>query len=65
MKKVSEFNLFRAFRSIPLRSLLVGAISERIGAPATVLGQGIVGFVVAVVFARALWGRAGDKPSNS
>lgn len=49
--------LMAIFGMIPLGSLLVGAVSERIGAPATVLGQGIVAFVVAVGFARALWRR--------
>jgi len=47
--------LMAIFGMIPLGSLLVGAVSEHLGAPATVLGQGIVAFVVAMVFARSLW----------
>jgi MFS family permease len=50
--------LMAIFGMIPLGSLLVGAVSEHIGAPATVLGQGIIAFIVAVVFARSLWGPA-------
>lgn len=46
--------LMAIFGMMPLGSLLVGAISERIGAPATVLGEGIIGIVVALVFAKSL-----------
>lgn len=49
--------LMAIFGMMPLGSLLVGAISERFGAPATVLGEGIICFVVAAVFARSLWRR--------
>ncbi|HVU95319.1 MAG TPA: MFS transporter [Puia sp.] len=53
--------LMAIFGMIPLGSLLVGAVSERIGAPATVLGQGIIASVVAVGFAPALWGKPGRR----
>lgn len=46
--------LMAIFGMMPLGSLLVGAISERIGAPATVLGEGVIGVVVALVFAKSL-----------
>jgi len=52
--RVIGITLMAIFGMMPLGSLLVGAISERIGAPATVLGEGIVGVVVALVFARSL-----------
>jgi len=52
--RVIGITLMAIFGMMPLGSLLVGAISERIGAPATVLGEGIVGVVVALVFAKSL-----------
>lgn len=39
---------------MPLGSLLVGAVSQYVGAPATVLGQGVIAIVVALVFAKFL-----------
>jgi len=50
---------------MPLGSLVVGAISQRIGAPATVLGQGVIALVIALAFARALAKKSTeiDRPS--
>jgi len=42
---------------MPLGSLLVGAISQRIGAPLTVLCQGVLALVIAVAFAKYLLSR--------
>jgi MFS family permease len=54
--------LFMAiFGTMPLGSLLVGAVTARIGAPMTVLFEGIAAFVVLVVFFRALM--KADKPT--
>jgi MFS family permease len=39
---------------MPLGSLLVGRVSQFVGAPATVLGQGVIAIVVALVFAEFL-----------
>jgi MFS family permease len=39
---------------MPLGSLLVGKVSQHVGAPATVFSQGIIGLVVAACFARFL-----------
>jgi MFS family permease len=44
--------LMAMFGMVPLGSLLVGAVSQRIGAPATVLGEGIISIVLALVFIR-------------
>jgi MFS family permease len=52
--------LMAIFGMMPLGSLLVGAVSQHAGAPATVLGQGIIGLVVALMFARFL-NRREDK----
>ena len=49
--------LMAIFGMMPLGSLLVGAVSQRIGAPATVLCQGILALLIAVAFARFLMGR--------
>jgi MFS family permease len=46
--------LMAIFGTIPLGSLLVGAVSEHIGAPATVLCQGIIALIVALAFAKFL-----------
>jgi MFS family permease len=46
--------LMAIFGMMPLGSLVVGFVSEHIGASATVLGQGIIALLVAVVFARFL-----------
>jgi MFS family permease len=42
--------LMAIFGMMPLGSLLVGAVSERIGAPATVLAEGIVAVGIALIF---------------
>jgi MFS family permease len=48
--------LMAIFGMMPLGSLWVGALSQRIGAPATVLCQGIAALVIAVAFFRFLMG---------
>ncbi|MGN6181175.1 MAG: MFS transporter [Mucilaginibacter sp.] len=53
--------LMAIFGMMPLGSLLVGGISQYIGAPATVLGQGIIGLIIAISFARFL-NRPNEKP---
>jgi MFS family permease len=42
--------LMAIFGMMPLGSLLIGAVSQRLGAPATVLGEGIISIVLALVF---------------
>jgi MFS family permease len=46
--------LMAMFGMVPLGSLLVGAISQHIGAPATVLGEGIISIILALVFIKFL-----------
>ena len=46
--------LMAIFGMLPLGSLLVGAISQHIGAPITVLGEGIISIVLALVFMKSL-----------
>ncbi len=53
--------LMAIFGMMPIGSLLVGAVSQHIGAPATVLGQGVIGLVVALIFAK-LFIKQGKNP---
>jgi len=52
--------LMAIFGMAPLGSLVVGAVSQHVGAPATVLGQGIIALVIALCFMRFL-NRRGQK----
>jgi MFS family permease len=52
--RVISVLLMAIFGMMPLGSLLVGAVSKRIGAPTTVLVQGIIGLLLALVFAKYL-----------
>jgi MFS family permease len=52
--RVMSFMALAYFGMLPIGSLLIGAISERIGAPNAILGQGIVALIIAVVFSRFL-----------
>jgi MFS family permease len=46
--------LMAIFGMMPLGSLLIGAVSERIGAPTTVLAQGIIAVAIALLFIKFL-----------
>jgi len=46
--------LMAIFGMMPLGSLLTGAVSEHIGAPATVLAQGIIAVIIALIFVKFL-----------
>ena len=50
--------LMAIFGMLPLGSLLVGGLSQRIGAPATVVGEGVLSILVALGFAKFLTKRA-------
>lgn len=52
--RVISILLMAIFGMMPLGSVLIGAVSQHIGAPATVLGQGIIGLIIALAFARFL-----------
>jgi hypothetical protein len=39
---------------LPLGSLLVGWVSQRAGAPATVLGEGVISILLALIFVEFL-----------
>ena len=46
--------LMAMFGILPVGSLLIGAVSQKIGAPNTILVQGIVGLILAIAFYRYL-----------
>jgi MFS family permease len=56
--------LMAIFGMTPLGSLLIGAVSERIGAPATVFWEGILAAVIAISFARYLTKRGTPIPEK-
>ena len=52
--RVMSYIAFAYFGMLPLGSLLVGYVSQHIGAPDTILCQGVIALIIAVVFARFL-----------
>jgi MFS family permease len=52
--RVMSFVAMAMFGMLPLGSLLIGGISEHIGAPDTILGQGIIAVLIAALFSRFL-----------
>ena len=50
--------LMAIFGMLPLGSLLVGALAQRVGAPAMVIGEGIISILLALVFVKFLTRRA-------
>ena len=62
--RVISILLMAIFGMMPLGSLLVGAVSQHIGAPATVLCQGFAALVITLVFARFLIGKNDKVTTN-
>jgi hypothetical protein len=56
--------LMAIFGMMPLGSLLVGGLSQRIGAPATVVGEGVVSILVALVFYSQAVDRVQEDAAN-
>lgn len=52
------------FGMLPLGSVLIGFVSEKIGAPRTLLLEGIAGIVIAVVFRNLLFKKNKTKSAN-
>jgi MFS family permease len=57
--------LMAIFGMLPLGNLLVGGVSQHIGAPATVLAQGIISIVLALVFIEFLTKRVTTSTQNA
>jgi len=60
--RVISILLMAIFGMMPLGSVVIGAVSEHIGAPTTVLVQGIISLVVALGFANFLTKRKQQSP---
>ena len=56
--RVMSFVAMAYFGMLPLGSLLIGAISQQIGAPNTMFWQGITSLIIAAVFFKFLNGDA-------
>lgn len=52
--RVISYVAMSMFGMLPVGSLLIGAVSQQIGAPDTMLVQGIISFIIAMVFSRFL-----------
>jgi MFS family permease len=52
--RVISIFLMAIFGMVPIGSVLIGAVSERIGAPNTVLCEGVISLIIALAFARFL-----------
>ena len=52
--RVMSYMAMSFFGMLPLGSLLTGTVSQNIGAPLTMLGQGIMALVIAAVFFKYL-----------
>ncbi|WP_201741467.1 MFS transporter [Sinomicrobium soli] len=55
--RAMSYQAMAAFGMMPLGGLLVGTLSEHIGAPASLLIQGITALLIVLCFYRFLWGR--------
>jgi MFS family permease len=56
--------LMAIFGMLPLGSLLVGGLSQRVGAPATVFGEGVISIMLALVFIKFLMRRVAVPASG-
>jgi len=61
--RAMSFAAMSIFGMLPLGSLMIGTISQKIGAPLTMLGQGILAVSIAIIFSRLL-NKAQDKQSS-
>ena len=48
--RVISYFAMAFFGMLPLGSLLIGAVSQRIGAPDTILSEGIIALIIALLF---------------
>ena len=62
--RVMSFFALAFFGMMPMGSLLIGTISQQIGAPNTLLCQGMVAIIIALVFSRFLRKDKLDKKNS-
>jgi MFS family permease len=60
--RVMSFVAMSYFGMLPLGSLLIGNISQKIGAPLTMLCQGILAILIAVLFSKLLYKGQPEQP---
>jgi MFS family permease len=60
--RVMSYVAMGYFGMLPLGSLLIGAISQKISAPLTMLCQGIIALVIAAIFSKYLMVKKGPLP---
>ncbi|MFY0254649.1 MFS transporter [Chitinophaga sp. 30R24] len=60
--RVMSYVAMAYFGMMPLGSLLIGTISQKIGAPLTMLGQGILAVLIAVLFGKLLYKSKPEYP---
>lgn len=60
--RVISFFTMAMFGMMPLGSLVVGAVSQKIGAPATLLAQGVLAIVIALSMSNFLLDRTENRP---
>lgn len=61
--RVMSYMAMSFFGMLPLGSLLTGSVSQKIGAPLTMLCQGIMAFIIAAIFFKYLTGNKQAKKS--
>lgn len=52
--RVMSYVAMAYFGMLPLGALLIGAVSQQIGAPNAILCQGIIALIIALVFSKYL-----------
>jgi len=63
--RIISIMLMAMFGMLPLGSLLVGAVSQRIGAPYTALAQGLVAIILAYCFKNVLQAKQANPKRNN
>jgi MFS family permease len=63
--RVISFAAMAVFGMLPLGSVLVGTISQKIGAPATIFGQGIIALIITAIFFKFLSDDRRDKKEST
>ena len=63
--RVMSYAAMAYFGMLPLGSLIVGAISQHIGAPFTIFSQGLIAVGIAAIFARDLRTHDDELPNDS
>ena len=62
--RVMSYVAMAYFGMLPLGSLLIGAISQKFGAPATILYEGIIALIIAAIFSKFLRSGLQDQKNS-